>query len=113
MEPLGEQGLYGAFERIARVSSRPGYRGCPFVRAALELPSDHPALKPIASYKRSLRGRVERHLRAAQVPNRREMVMQVILLIDAAATECATERRSYPAHIGRRLVESSIAANRR
>jgi AcrR family transcriptional regulator len=109
MASPGEQQVLAVFDRIATAARRPGYQGCPFVRAALELPVDHPGRSVVVEHKRRLAERIEHHLRAFGLPAARDAAGVWVTLIDGAATECAVQRSALPARHARDLAEIAVA----
>ncbi len=101
--PLGVETILAMFDRIARAAGRPGFTGCPFVRAANELPSTHPARRIVADHKRSFARRVEQHLRADGVTAWRSLATQLVALADGATIDCLIHGGPRPARDARRL----------
>jgi len=106
----GRQRVRAMFDRIARAATTAQFRGCPFVRAGLELPAGHPAQHAVAEYRDRLHARLR--LLAARLGARDPdtLARQLMILADGAATACAVQRDPAPAHDARQLALIAIAA---
>lgn len=112
MTPPGEAQVLAVFDRIAGEARKPGFRGCPFVRAALELPVGHPGRTVVLDYRRQLAERADYHLQAAGLVDRAGTVGRLVMLIDGAVTACAVQRSARPARQARDLAEVAFTMTR-
>jgi AcrR family transcriptional regulator len=72
-------------ESVAKRTSRPGYRGCPFTNAATEFPEpDHPGREVAAENKRELRARLHGLAAAVGARDANALGDQLFLLIEGA-----------------------------
>lgn len=108
--PLGVETVLAMFDRIARAASRPGFTGCPFVQATIELPGAHPAQRIVAEHKRSFARRVERHLRAGGVEAPRAVATHLVALADGATIDCLIHHGPRPARDARRLAARLVVS---
>jgi AcrR family transcriptional regulator len=72
------------FDSVAETVAQPAYRGCPFARAASELPGDGPASEVNAQARGWLRELFTELLRQAGARNAPAMAQQFVLLFDGA-----------------------------
>ncbi|MGO4418792.1 TetR/AcrR family transcriptional regulator [Streptomyces sp. MCAF7] len=80
-----EEKLLAVFDWLARGHAKPGFRGCPFTNAAVELPdADHPARAVILAYKTSLRTTLAELAADAGLADPEELGSDLLLLIDGA-----------------------------
>lgn len=81
----GEQRLLAVFDWLAKGHQRPGFRGCPFTNAAVELPDpSHAARTVISAYKTWLRDTLTELAMAAGLEDPAELGYNLLLLIDGA-----------------------------
>jgi len=106
----GRQRVRAMFDRVARAATSTQYRGCPFMRAGLELPAGHPAQRAVAEHRHRLHARLR--LLAARLGARDPdtLAQQLMVLADGAASGCAVQRSPAPAHAARELALVAIAA---
>lgn len=76
--------LLAVFDSVAETVAQPGYRGCPFTRAASELPGDGPAKEVNAQARGWLRELFTQLLREADARNAPVLAQQFVLLFDGA-----------------------------
>jgi AcrR family transcriptional regulator len=88
--------LLAVFDVVARDVGRRGFRGCPVLTAAAELPSrEHPAREACARHKRAVRGRLAELAAEAGSSDPKALATQVALLVDGAlGAALVTSRRS-------------------
>ncbi|MER7187720.1 TetR/AcrR family transcriptional regulator [Streptomyces hyaluromycini] len=98
------------FDRIARAAARSGYHGCPFVRAGLELPAEHPGRKVVRDHKARLRARLRALARALHTADPAALAWQLVTLADGAAAECALQGSGAPARAARAMAILAIDA---
>ncbi|MCW2603048.1 MAG: transcriptional regulator, TetR family [Pseudonocardiales bacterium] len=98
------------FDRIARAASRPGFHGCPFVRAAVELPGDHPAHGAVRDHKARLLVRLESAARDLGATDPSRLARQLSMLVDGASAGCVVHGASTPAEDARELADLAMAA---
>lgn len=64
LESADSDGPLAMFDRIARAAQQPGFRGCPLLKVAAEVPLDHPAQEAVRQHKRHLADRIAARLTA-------------------------------------------------
>ncbi|MEV7389074.1 MULTISPECIES: TetR/AcrR family transcriptional regulator [unclassified Streptomyces] len=80
-----EEKLLAVFDWLALGHAKPGFRGCPFTNAAVELPdAGHPARAVILAYKTSLRTTLAGLAADAGLADPEELGSDLLLLIDGA-----------------------------
>lgn len=106
----GRQRVRAMFDRIARAATSAHFRGCPFLRASLELPAGHPAQGAVAEHRHRLHARL--CLLAARLGAREPdaLARQLMVLADGAASGCAVQRSPAPARDARELALVAIVA---
>lgn len=72
------------FDSVAETMARPGFRGCPFARAAAEMPGDGPAQQVNQQARGWLRELFTTLLREARARNAPALARQFVLLFDGA-----------------------------
>jgi AcrR family transcriptional regulator len=106
----GRDRVLALFDRIARAADRPGFHGCPFVRAAVELPSDHPAQGAIRDHKAGLLARLDAVARDLGATDPVRLARQLAMLVDGATAGCVVHGSSTPAADARELADLAMAA---
>lgn len=76
--------VLAVFDSVAETVARPGYRGCPFVRASSEMPGEGPAREVSAQARDWLRKLFITLLREAGARNAPGLARQFVLLFDGA-----------------------------
>ncbi|MEU8974509.1 TetR/AcrR family transcriptional regulator [Streptomyces monashensis] len=80
-----EEKLLAVFDWLAQGHVKPGFRGCPFTNAAVELPdAGHPARAVILAYKTALRTTLAELAADAGLADPEELGSDLLLLIDGA-----------------------------
>jgi AcrR family transcriptional regulator len=103
--------LLGLFDALPRLSRE--HLGCPFLRAAGELPDpSHPARSVVRGHKERLRRWVEDRLRAADVPDAPLVSRQLMLLFDGALSGSYVYRDDEPFSAARAAAQLLITAAR-
>lgn len=101
------------FDRIARAAGRPGFHGCPFVRAGLELPAGHPGRQVVRDHKARFRARLRALARALPATDPAALAWQLATLTDGAAAECVLQGSGTPARAARAVALLAIDAESR
>ncbi|MGW4353875.1 TetR/AcrR family transcriptional regulator [Nocardia sp. NPDC004582] len=79
----GTESIVGIFERLGELSRGPGFRGCPFLNAAVEFPnSDHAVRKVVDEYRAWFRDLMAERLRAAGHPQVEDAARALLLTRD-------------------------------
>jgi AcrR family transcriptional regulator len=104
--------LLHAFDVLGAWVSRPEFRGCIFINAALQLnDSSHPAFSAALVQKTAMRARLEELARAAGMRKPKMLARELALLMDGALVAAAMEGSPAPAVAARsaaiKLVEAS------
>lgn len=104
--------LLHTFDVLAAWVERPGFCGCVFINAALQLndPS-HPAFSGAVSEKASMRARLEELARAAGLREPQALARALSLLMDGALVAAAMERSPAPVAAARSAAAKLIAAS--
>lgn len=103
--------LIGLFHSLARRTTRPGWRGCPFTNAATEFPEpDHPARRVAEANKRELRRRLRDLARAAGARDADGLADQLVLLFEGAYASAQTFGVNGPARAVAEAAEVLLAA---
>jgi AcrR family transcriptional regulator len=103
--------LLALFRGLAKLPSRPGWRGCPFTNAATEFPEpDHPARKVAEDNKRKLRGRLRDLAREAGGRDAESLADQLVLLFEGVYASAQTFGGSHPATRVVAAAEALLAA---
>ncbi|GAA4330036.1 TetR/AcrR family transcriptional regulator [Streptomyces venetus] len=100
----------GMFDRIGRAATRPGFHGCPFVRAGLELPAGHPGRQVVRDHKARLRARLRTLAQALHAADPAALAWQVVTLVDGAAAECVLQGSGTPARAARAVAMLALDA---
>lgn len=109
---VGEQRLLAVFDWLAQGHDRSGFRGCPFINAAVELPDPaHPGRAVISEHKNWLREILAGLATEAGLTNPDELGSDLLLLVDGAnarvvvADDRAAMRRARS--VAARLISSA------
>jgi AcrR family transcriptional regulator len=74
------------FERLEQLAAEPGYRGCPFVAAAVEVKRpEHPASRVARERKDALTGFFQREAERAGAPDPALLAQQLTIVFDGAS----------------------------
>ena len=104
--------LLHTFEVLAAWVHQPGFCGCIFINAALQLnDAAHPAFSAAVAEKASMRARLEELARAAGMRKPKALARELSLLMDGALVAAAMEQSPAPVAAARsaatKLVEAS------
>jgi hypothetical protein len=103
--------LRALFRTLAKLPSRPGWRGCPFTNAATEFPEpDHPARRVAEENKRKLRGRLRDLAREAGARDAESLADQLVLLFEGVYASAQTFGGPHPATRATAAAEALLAA---
>jgi AcrR family transcriptional regulator len=98
------------FQTLARWTTRPDWRGCPFTNAATEFPeANHPARRVAEANKRELRRRLRQLARAAGARDANMLADELMLLFEGAYTSPLTCGSRGPAAAVTDAAEGLIA----
>jgi AcrR family transcriptional regulator len=90
--------LLGLFRSLAKLATRPNWRGCPFTNAATEFPEpDHPGRRVAEANKRELRRRLRELARRAGAREPALLGDQLVLLFEGAYISAQTFGANGPA----------------
>jgi AcrR family transcriptional regulator len=99
------------FRALAKLPSRPGWRGCPFTNAATEFPErDHPARLVAEANKRELRKRLRALAKTAGARDAEALGDQLVLLFEGVYSSAPTFGATSPATRVVAAAEAVIAA---
>ncbi len=103
--------VVAVFDVLDAEMSRPAWRGCPFLRAATELPNGHPAREVAMAHRRRLRHRLAALLRDAGADDDRaaDVAGLLLLLVDGALAASLLRPQDRPARQARRLAADLLA----
>ncbi len=104
--------VLAVFDVADATAQRPGYRGCPFLNAAAELPVDHPGRAVVLDHKRCMRRRLtelllEAGVRPAAVDR---LGGTILLLFDGALTAGGLTPHEHPARLARSVAADLLHA---
>jgi AcrR family transcriptional regulator len=104
-----EERILGIFDVLAAWVGRPGYRGCPFVNATVELPdAGHPARAVVAEHKRAVRELVRRHLGTCGVAEADQLATQLMLVIEGVQVTAMLEPKGGAAECAREIAAALL-----
>lgn len=103
--------VLAVFDVVDAAAQRPGYRGCPFLNAAAELPADHPGRAVVLAHKRRMRDRVTELLREAGAPAAEvdRLAGTLLLLLDGALAASGLTPHEHPALLARSVAADLLA----
>jgi AcrR family transcriptional regulator len=95
--------VLAVFDVVDTASRQPGYRGCPFLNAAAELPPEHPGRAVVLDHKRQMRARLADLLREAGAADGAvdRLAGTVLLLLDGALAAAGLTPQERPARLAR------------
>ncbi|MFG3255231.1 TetR/AcrR family transcriptional regulator [Streptomyces sp. NPDC048172] len=102
------QQVAAMFDRIAHAATGGGFNGCPFLRAGLELPTDHPGRRVVREHKARFRARLRTLMEALGVADAAALAWQLATLADGAAVESVVQNSGTPARAARTLAMLAI-----
>jgi AcrR family transcriptional regulator len=106
--------LLAVFDILGEWFAKPGYRGCPFINAAAELPEpDHPGNRAATEHRSWLRELFERLASEAKLTDPRELAEQLLMLYDAAMVTAYVEQDPLAAQRAKRIAAATMAPDRR
>lgn len=109
LEGSTEERILGIFDVVAAWVGRPGYRGCPFVNATVELPdARHPARAAVAEHKRAVRELVRRHVSACGVAEADRLTAQLMLVIEGAQVTAVLDPQAGAAERAREIAAALL-----
>ncbi|MCT7662121.1 TetR/AcrR family transcriptional regulator [Mycobacterium sp. CPCC 205710] len=107
-----EARLLAVFDWLAEGHGKSGFRGCPFINAAVELPdARHPARLVILDYKRWLRTMLTSLASAAGAADPERLGSDLQLLIDGANARVVVEDDRSAMRDARRVASSLLASD--
>jgi AcrR family transcriptional regulator len=103
--------VLAVFDVVDAAARRPGYRGCPFLNAAAELPAEHPGRAVVLDHKRQMRRRLGALLReAGAAPDDADRLgAALLLLLDGALAAAGLTPHERPALLARSLAADLLA----
>lgn len=102
--------VLAVFDSVAETMAKPGFRGCPFVRAAAELPGDGPAKDVNVLARGWLRELFLALLREAGVRNAPALAQQFVLLFDGAVIAAQMDGNVDAVRIARTMAANLLDA---
>ncbi|MCM5682887.1 TetR/AcrR family transcriptional regulator [Schlegelella sp. S2-27] len=99
------------FDSVAETVAQPGYRGCPFMRAASEQPGEGPAAEVNAKARGWLRELFTSLLREAGARNAPAVAQQFVLLFDGAVVAAQLDGNVDAVRTARTMAASLLAAS--
>lgn len=99
------------FDSVAETVAQPGYRGCPFMRAASEQPGEGPAGEVNALARAWLRELLISLLRQAGARNAPALAQQFVLLFDGAVVAAQLDGNAAAARTARSMAASLLDAS--
>ncbi len=103
--------VLAVFDVVDAAAQRPGYRGCPFLNAAAELPADHPGRAVVLDHKRQMRARLTALLEQAGAPvaDVDRIARTLLLLLDGALAAAGLTPHEHPALLARSVAADLLA----
>jgi AcrR family transcriptional regulator len=103
--------VLAVFDVIDARGRRPGWRGCPFLNAAAELPADHPGREIVLAHRRRLHRVLADMLASGGVGHREVdgLARALMVLVDGALVATGLTPEDRPALVARRLAASLLA----
>ncbi|MGL5927684.1 MAG: TetR/AcrR family transcriptional regulator [Dermatophilaceae bacterium] len=104
--------LLALFDVIDAQSRRPGWRGCPFVNAAGELPAGHPGREVVLAHKRRLHAHLRGLVRAVggqEDLHTEGLVQTIAILIDGVLVASGLTPEAHPAHVARQTTAELLS----
>lgn len=102
--PMAER-IERLFHRLARAVETPGWRGCGFIRAAVELADlpGHPALEVARAHKRGFETWLTTELEMEGYPDAGDLAASLMILIDGTSIRMLMQRDPGYASVAARL----------
>ena len=95
--------LLAVFDVVDQQTQHPGWRGCPFLNAAAELPPQHPGRVVVLAHKRALNEVLTGLIRDAGIGRADHLGRTLVLLLDGALAASALTPEQHPAALARTL----------
>jgi AcrR family transcriptional regulator len=102
--------VLAVFDSVAETVAQPTYRGCPFVRAASEMPGEGPAREVSAQARGWLRQLFTTLLREAGARNAPALARQFVLLFDGAVAAAQLDGDADAPKVARALAAGLLDA---
>ncbi|MBY0431472.1 MAG: TetR/AcrR family transcriptional regulator [Rhodospirillales bacterium] len=103
--------LVGLFASVAKWTTGPGYRGCPFINTAVEFPDpQHPGRRVVLAHKAEQHRRLAELCRQAGAPQPDSLANQLLLLLEGAYSAGNTMGPDGPAGAAASAAEALIEA---
>lgn len=102
--------LLAVFDGVAETFSKPGYRGCAFVRTNAEMPAGGPGQEVIAEARAWMRELFTQLSREAGARNAPALAQQLVLIYDGAITAASMDGNTEAAATARALAASLVDA---
>ncbi|MEM1047493.1 MAG: helix-turn-helix domain-containing protein [Pseudomonadota bacterium] len=108
--PMAER-VQRLFHRLAKAVATPGWRGCGFIRAAVELADlpGHPALEVARAHKRGFETWLRTELETEGYPDAGDLAATLMLLIDGASIRMLVQRDPGYAGVAAQLAGQLLA----
>jgi AcrR family transcriptional regulator len=108
-----EERVLGIFDVVAVWVGRPGFRGCPFVNATIELPdAAHPAHAVVVAHKRTVRELIRRHVEAAGFEHAERLAGYLMLIVEGAQVAALLEPGGAAAARARGIAAALLESQR-
>jgi AcrR family transcriptional regulator len=110
-EPGARDALLAVFDAIGALGCGPGFRGCPFINAAVEYPDpEHPVRQVVDAHRRWFRGLIEEMLTAMGHPDAASTAVMLVALRDGLVVGSALDDPGEVRGLIRTAVARIIAA---
>lgn len=94
------------FDVLGELFSRKGFRGCPYLNTAAEIPERrHPAREEVLGFQRELEGYLRQLAEAAGFPDAEHLASELVLVVIGAWATALVTGSATPATSGRHAVE--------
>jgi AcrR family transcriptional regulator len=105
--------VLAAFDLLVAGVREKGFRGCPFINAAVELADPaHPAHPAVVENKRATRAWFLASLKGSAIPRAPDLANELMLLFNGALVTCAIEGSDRPAQQARRSASRLLTSAR-
>lgn len=99
------------FDALGTLFAEPSYRGCSFMNAVAEAPTDGPEIKAAATYRSWLHELFGDLVAALNVRHPQELTDQLIVLYDGAVTAAQMDKSPHSAATARTLASMAVESS--
>ncbi len=103
--------ILAVFDALGTLFAEPGYRGCSFMNAVAEAPTDGPEIKPAANYRSWLHKLFGDLVAALNPRNPQDLTDQLVVLYDGAVTAAQMDKSHHSAATARTLASMAVESS--